>query len=78
MSYEGYTEYECQHGHRSAADVYEKQPIACKTCGERFTRRRSIDSTNGHHVLKWRAIEYRARFKDYVRRGYSTPRAGRV
>jgi hypothetical protein len=66
MSYEGYTEWKCPSGHVDAADVYESQPIACRTCGERFAKRRSIDETNGRLVLPWRAVEYRPQFKDYV------------
>lgn len=69
MSYEGYTEYKCPSGHLDAADVYDRQPGACRKCGERFIKRRSIDQTNGHDVLPWRKIEYRPRFKDYVAAG---------
>ncbi len=71
MSYEGYTEWRCKCGAVEGADVYSKQPIACATCGERFISRRSVDSTNGHHVGRWRNIEYRPRFKDYVAKGYA-------
>lgn len=70
MSYEGYREYKCSNGHIDAANVYDREPIACRTCGERYVRIRSVDQTNGHDVLPWRDVEYRPRFKDYVAKGY--------
>ena len=70
MSYEGYSEFKCPNGHIDVADVYGPQPKACRVCGERFTRIRAIDETNGRDVLPWRDVEYRPRFKDYVAKGY--------
>jgi len=72
MSYEGYTEYKCRHGHTGAADVYMKQPIICYECGEHWVKVRSIDQTNGHDVGPWRDVEFRPRFKDYVKKGYQS------
>lgn len=73
MSYEGYREYECACGSVDAADVYADEPKACRQCGGRWVRIRSIDQTNGHEELPWRDVEYRAEFNDYVGKGYWTP-----
>lgn len=45
MSYEGYTEYRCECGGTTCADVYDSQPTAC-LCGRRFTHSRDVDQTN--------------------------------
>lgn len=73
MSYEGYTEWKCRDGHIDANDVYCDAPTVCRKCGSFFVKRRSIDQTNGHDVLPWRAIEYRPQFNDYVGKGYGRP-----
>ena len=79
MSFEGYNEFRCGNGHTDAADVYEKQPTACRECGERWVKKRMIDCTNGRHAGKWREVEYRPRFKDYVVKGYSSgPHSERI
>lgn len=70
MSFEGYREYECACGATDAADVYDNEPTSCRHCGGRWSRIRMIDQTNGHDVGEWRKVEFRAKFGDYVARGY--------
>jgi hypothetical protein len=70
VSYEGYREYKCRCGNVDCADVYDRQPPVCTSCGTPFYRIRSIDETNGRDVGEWRPVEYRSRFKDYVARGF--------
>lgn len=76
MSYEGYREHLCPNGHKGACDAYDRDPIACPECGERWIKIRSVDQTNGRDVGKWREVEFRPRFKDYVARGYYNRPAG--
>lgn len=45
MSYEGYTEYRCECGEITSADVYDSQPTACR-CDKKFTHSREVDETN--------------------------------
>lgn len=70
MSFEGYNEYRCGCGNIDAANVYDNAPTKCGKCGNSYSRIRQIDCTNGKHVGQWRDVEYRPKFKDYVRKGY--------
>jgi len=47
MSYEGYTEFLCEKGHRSVVDCYERDPTTCGVCQGKLTHRHSVDCTNG-------------------------------
>lgn len=47
MSYEGYTEWLCEHGHHLEADVWQDDPKACH-CGGALAYVHSVDQTNGY------------------------------
>jgi hypothetical protein len=45
MSYEGYTQHICKHGHRFDRDAYDSNNI-CDFCGTKSVFENSVDETN--------------------------------
>jgi len=51
MSYEGYTEYLCKHGHLWVENAYDDDKWYCPRCNELHVWSHIVDQTNGvmHH-----------------------------
>lgn len=56
MSYEGYYQILCKHGHYSTVDCYdmcEHEDWKCSKCGEKMAWWNSVNTTNGSFCPAW-------------------------